>query len=45
MRDGNGNSKGFGFICFADPSAAEKATSYVLRNEVGQEGDKAQESA
>ena len=45
MRDGNGVSKGFGFICFTDPSAAEKATSFVLRNEINADGDKAQESA
>ena len=44
MRDGQGVSKGFGFICFADPSAAEKATSYVLRNEAT-DGDKNQDSA
>lgn len=25
MRDGQGQSKGFGFVCFADASAAEKA--------------------
>lgn len=29
MRDGLGNSKGFGFVCFTDPSSAEKATQYV----------------
>jgi polyadenylate-binding protein len=28
MRDGNGLSKGFGFVCFEDSSAAEKATQH-----------------
>lgn len=47
MRDENGVSKGFGFICFTDPSAAEKATSFVARNDLAEsaEGDKAIESA
>jgi polyadenylate-binding protein len=26
MRDGEGRSKGFGFVCFYDPASAEKAT-------------------
>lgn len=26
MRDANGQSKGFGFVCFHDPASAEKAT-------------------
>lgn len=29
MRDGHGQSKGFGFVCFADASSAEKATQAV----------------
>ena len=33
MRDGNGESKGFGFVCFTDAAAAEKATQYVLGTE------------
>ena len=35
MRDGEGQSKGFGFVCFADASAAEKATQAVQRREQG----------
>ena len=31
MRDKEGESKGFGFVCFKDPSSAEKATQHVLR--------------
>ena len=27
MRDSEGKSKGFGFVCFKDPAAAEKATN------------------
>ena len=33
MRDGTGESKGFGFVCFTNSSSAEKATQYVLRKE------------
>ena len=33
MRDGEGNSKGFGFVCFADSQSAEKATQFVMRSE------------
>ena len=33
MRDGHGQSKGFGFVCFADGSSAEKATQAVQRRE------------
>ena len=40
MRDGSGESKGFGFVCFTEPAAAEKATQYVLRNDPGALGDK-----
>jgi len=29
MRDANGESKGFGFVCFRDSSSAEKATKAV----------------
>lgn len=29
MRDQNGQSKGFGFVCFRNPSDAEKATREV----------------
>ena len=31
MRDSQGKSKGFGFICFTDPTSAEKATQHVLK--------------
>ena len=30
MRDGTGESKGFGFVCFADSSSAEKAMKVVM---------------
>lgn len=33
MRDGTGESKGFGFVCFEDSAAAEKATNIVMRSE------------
>ena len=33
MRDGNGTSKGFGFVCFEDSTSAEKATQHFLRHE------------
>ena len=39
MRDGEGVSKGFGFVCFAEASAAEKATQYVLRNDANTIGE------
>lgn len=39
MRDGEGASKGFGFVCFAEASAAEKATQYVLRNDASTIGE------
>lgn len=29
MRDGEGASKGFGFVCFGEPGSAEKATQFV----------------
>ena len=29
MRDGEGNSKGFGFVCFEDPAAAQKANDEI----------------
>jgi hypothetical protein len=29
MRDGEGISKGFGFVCFGEGGAAEKATQFV----------------
>jgi RNA recognition motif-containing protein len=34
MRDGDGASKGFGFVCFTDASSAEKATQFVMRSEI-----------
>jgi len=34
MRDGDGISKGFGFVCFTDASSAEKATQFVMRSEI-----------
>lgn len=40
MRGSAGESKGFGFVCFTEPAAAEKATQYVLRNEPQVPGDK-----
>lgn len=40
MRDGEGNSKGFGFVCFADSQSAEKATQFVLRSETLDPNDK-----
>ena len=39
MRDGTGLSKGFGFVCFTEGGAAEKATQYVLRNDPGALGE------
>lgn len=33
MRDGNGESKGFGFVCFTDPTHAEKAMKVVMHSE------------
>lgn len=33
MRDAQGQSKQFGFVCFADPASAEKAIQTVLRQE------------
>jgi RNA recognition motif-containing protein len=46
MRDSSGTSKGFGFVCFTDPTAAEKATSFMLRNEASAaaDGEKIEES-
>ena len=29
MRDANGDSKGFGFVCFSDSTAAENAQNFV----------------
>jgi RNA recognition motif-containing protein len=40
MRDGDGVSKGFGFVCFADGKAAEKATQFVMRSETTDPNDK-----
>ena len=40
MRDGTGISKGFGFVCFTEPAAAEKATQFVLRNDPNAQTDK-----
>ena len=45
MRDSSGVSKGFGFVCFTDPTAAEKATSFMLKSEVSADGEKVEESA
>ena len=40
MRDGEGKSRGFGFVCFTDPAAAEKAITSVLRSDpLGDDGD------
>ena len=39
MRDGNGESKGFGFVCFRDPAAAEKAIQFVMRSEAENDDD------
>ena len=39
MRDGNGDSKGFGFICFKDPSAAEACVQHVMRSEAAGAAD------
>lgn len=33
MRDGNGESKGFGFVCFQESAAAEKATQFMMKIE------------
>lgn len=33
MRDSNGASKRFGFVCFEDSSSAEKATQHFSRQE------------
>ena len=35
MRDANGESKGFGFVCFRDATVAEKATKTI--NEINSE--------
>ena len=40
MRDSDGNSKGFGFVCFSDSQAAEKATQFVMRSETSDPNDK-----
>lgn len=39
MRDGNGESKGFGFVCFNDPTAAEKAMKVVMASEAALHDD------
>lgn len=39
MRDGSGESKGFGFVCFAEPTAAEKAMKVVMQSEALQHDD------
>jgi len=33
MRDGNGESKCFGFVCFSDPTSAERATQFAIKQE------------
>ena len=39
MRDGNGDSKGFGFVCFKEPAAAERAIQHVARSEAAAAAD------
>ena len=41
MKDGEGNSKGFGFVCFDDPSSAEKASLFVSSRSDNREGEDA----
>jgi hypothetical protein len=37
MRNGAGESKGFGFVCFGDPLSAEKAVNFVLKGDQSRE--------
>ena len=41
MRDGSGESKGFGFVCFKEPAAAERAIQAVQKHEAaaGEDGE------
>lgn len=41
MRDGSGESKGFGFVCFKDSAAAERAVQAVQKHEAaaGEDGE------
>ena len=41
MRDGSGESKGFGFVCYKEPAAAERAIQAVQKHEAaaGEDGE------
>lgn len=39
MRDANGESKGFGFVCFKEPTAAERAIQAVQKHEAAAADD------
>jgi len=46
MRDGNGDSKGFGFVCFVDPASAQKAADEIMKQQMSdKDGDKIGEEA
>ena len=46
MRDADGQGRGFGFVCFSDPGAAEKAITSVLRADpLGDDGEGQQKEA
>ena len=40
MRDATGESKGFGFVCFKESGAAEKAIQFVMRYESSKTDEK-----